>query len=39
MSKYKFNIKKNNLSWEKNSFKICDSEKCNEKGEFRAPKS
>ena len=39
MNKFKFDIQKNNLSWEKNSFKKCDSKKCNEKGEFRAPKS
>ena len=39
MNKFKFDIQKNNLSWEKSSFKKCDSEKCNEKGEFRAPKS
>ena len=39
MNKFKFDIKKNNLSWEKSSFKKCDSGKCLEKGEFRAPKS
>ena len=39
MNKFKFNIKKNNLSWEKKSFKECDSYQCNEKGEYRAPKS
>ena len=39
MNKFRFDIKKNNLSWEKNSFKKCDSDKCNEKGEYRAPKS
>tara|TARA_B110000196_G_scaffold303322_1_gene299079 strand:- start:340 stop:933 length:594 start_codon:yes stop_codon:yes gene_type:complete len=39
MNKFKFDIKKNNLSWEENFIKKCDSRKCPEKGEFRAPKS
>ena len=39
MNKFKFDIKKNNLSWENNSFKQCDSDKCSKKGEYRAPKS
>jgi len=39
MNKFKFDIQKNNLSWEKKSFKKCDSDKCLEKGEYRAPKS
>ncbi len=39
MNKFKFDIQKNNLSWEKNSFRKCDSNKCNNKGEYRAPKS
>ena len=39
MNKFKFDIKKNNLSWEKTHYKKCDSPKCNEKGEYRAPKS
>ena len=39
MNKFKFDIQKNNLSWEKTHYKKCDSPKCNEKGEFRAPKS
>ena len=39
MNKFRFDIKKNNLSWEKSSFKKCDSDRCNEKGEYRAPKS
>ena len=30
MNKFKFDIQKNNLSWEK-TFKKCDSYKCNEK--------
>ena len=39
MNKFKFDIKKNNLSWEKTSFVKCDFLKCKEKGEYRAPKS
>ena len=39
MNKFKFDIQKNNLSWEKSAFKQCDSNICNEKGEYRAPKS
>ena len=39
MSKFKFGINKNHLSWEKQEFKKCDSEHCNEKGEYKAPKS
>jgi len=39
MNKFKFDIQKNNLSWENNPFKRCDSNKCSEKGEYRAPKS
>ena len=39
MNKFKFDIQKNNLSWEKNFTKKCDSSSCKEKGEFRAPKS
>ena len=39
MNKFKFDIQKNNLSWEKTQYKKCDSPKCNEKGEYRAPKS
>ena len=39
MNKFRFDIQKNNLSWEKSVFKKCDSEKCNKKGEYRAPKS
>ena len=39
MNKFKFDIKKNNLSWEETSFRKCDFNKCNKKGEFRAPKS
>ena len=39
MNKFKFDIQKNNLSWEKTHYKKCNSPKCNEKGEYRAPKS
>ena len=39
MNKFRFDIQKNNLSWEKSSFKKCDLDKCNERGEYRAPKS
>ena len=39
MNKFKFDIKKNNLSWEKRSYRNCDSYKCTEKGEYKAPKS
>ena len=39
MNKFKFDIQKNNLSWEKTHYKKCDYPKCNEKGEYRAPKS
>ena len=39
MNKFKFDIQKNNLSWEKKHYKVCDSPKCKEKGEYRAPKS
>ena len=39
MNKFKFDIKKNNLSWEQKSFKKCDADKCQEKGEYKAPKS
>ena len=39
MNKFKFDIKKNDLSWEKSTFKKCNSLDCSKKGEFRAPKS
>ena len=39
MAKYKIDIKKNHLSWEKKDFKECDSDNCKERGEFKAPKS
>ncbi len=39
MPKYKLDITKNHLSWEKTHFKKCDKNNCNEKGEYKAPKS
>ena len=39
MAKHKLDIKKNSLSWEKTLIRKCDNPECNEKGEFRAPKS
>ena len=39
MNKFKFDIQKNNLSWEKSYFKKCDSDDCSKKGEYKAPKS
>ena len=39
MNKFKFDIQKKNLSWEKLTFKECDNNTCNAKGEYRAPKS
>ena len=39
MNKFRFDVQKNNLSWEKSVFKKCDSDACNKKGEYRAPKS
>ena len=39
MANHKINIKKNTLSWEKIHPKKCDKEDCENKGEFKAPKS
>ena len=39
MNKFKFDIKTNNLSWEKTIHRDCDKEGCCVKGEFKAPKS
>ena len=39
MTKFKFDIKRNNLSWEKNIPIYCDKEGCSDKGEYKAPKS
>ena len=39
MVKPKLDIRKNQLSWEKTNYRKCDKINCNEKGEFKAPKS
>ena len=39
MSKYKIDVKKNSLSWEKTYIRECDKKECKQKGEFKAPKS
>ena len=39
MSKYKIDVKKNILSWEKRYIRECDKIDCKQKGEFKAPKS
>ncbi len=39
MNKHKLDIQQNHLSWESSNFKKCDAIKCNNKGEFKAPKS
>ena len=40
MAKFKYEIVKNNLSWEsKRSACLCDHDHCTELGEYRAPKS
>ena len=40
MAKFKYEIVKNNLSWEsKKPVCICDHDLCNELGEYKAPKS
>mgnify|MGYP001181217023 FL=1 len=39
MNKFKLDITKKNLSWEKKTYKICDFHKCKLKGEYKAPKS
>jgi len=39
VSKFKFDIKTRDLSWEKTYLKICDKEECNENGKYKAPKS
>ena len=40
MAKFKYEIVKNNLSWEsKRPFCICDHDLCTELGEYKAPKS
>ena len=39
MNKFKFDIQKKNLSWEKTFSKVCDKSKCSNIGEYKAPKS
>ena len=39
MSKFKYDIAKNNLSWEKNHPRLCDNLNCKDMGEYKAPKS
>ena len=39
MTKFKYDIAKKNLSWERKSPKICEYEDCNHLGEYKAPKS
>ena len=40
MAKFKYEIVKNNLSWEsKRPACLCDHDRCNELGEYKAPKS
>lgn len=39
MNKFKFNIIKNNLSWEKYHIQICEHQDCKNNGEYKAPKS
>ena len=39
MTKFKFDIKSNNLSWEKVIHTNCDKEGCVANGEYKAPKS
>ena len=39
MTKFKYHIANNNLSWEKSHPKLCDNSDCKDLGEFRAPKS
>ena len=39
MRKHKIDIKKNDLSWEKNYFRKCDDKDCKKKGECKAPRS
>ena len=39
MTKFKYDIVKNNLSWEKFKLKICDKADCKNEGSHKAPKS
>ena len=39
MTKFKYDIAKNNLSWEEYQIRLCDHDSCKDKGDFKAPKS
>ena len=39
MTRFKYDIAKNNLSWENHQIRLCDKEACEDKGDYRAPKS
>ena len=39
MSKFKYDIAKKNLSWEKLNPQLCENKGCKEKGSHKAPKS
>jgi len=39
MTKFKYDIAKNNLSWEDYRIRLCDKETCENKGDYKAPKS
>ena len=39
MTRFKYDIAKNNLSWENHQIRLCDKESCEGKGDYRAPKS
>lgn len=39
MTRFKYDIAKNNLSWENHQIRLCDKETCEDKGGYRAPKS
>ena len=39
MTRFKYDIAKNNLSWEDYRIRLCDKETCENKGDYKAPKS
>ena len=39
MTRFKYDIAKNNLSWENHQIRLCDKEACKDKGGYKAPKS
>ena len=39
MSKFKYDIARNNLSWENRDFQVCENKDCIEKGIYKAPRS